>query len=47
MAIGGLIGVMHGTTHKAREVAIVTAILVLYVDVQMAIRFIHLDSDAA
>lgn len=43
VAIGGLIGATIGTTRlKPRHVAIMTAILVLYVAVQLALRFAKL-----
>jgi uncharacterized membrane protein YfcA len=48
VAIGGLAGSMIGSTRlKPRHLAVMTAILVLYVAGQLAVRFVHMLSTAA
>ncbi len=48
VAVGGLAGSMIGSTRlKPRHVAVLTAILVLYVGGQLAVRFAHMVSGAA
>ena len=48
VAIGGLAGSMVGSTRlKPRHVAMLTAILVLYVGGQLALRFAHMVSGSA
>ena len=48
VAIGGLAGSVIGSTRlKPRHLAVMTAILVLYVAGQLAVRFVHMLSTAA
>ncbi|WP_347717217.1 sulfite exporter TauE/SafE family protein [Sphingomonas sp.] len=48
VAIGGLAGSVIGSTRlKPRHLAVLTAILVLYVAGQLAVRFVHMLSTAA
>jgi hypothetical protein len=48
VAVGGLAGSMIGSTRlKARHLAVLTAILVLYVGGQLAVRFVTMLSAAA